>query len=74
MSAIEIFNKLNYVLCERDEKGFYYYFLDSKEFYIYFDEKNKQIIFNDNYDNVIDMPILRAINQQVKELWWLDER
>ena len=70
MSAKEMFNKINYVLYKNDEKCLHYRFIDSDEFYIYFDKEDKTIIYNDNYDSVIDMPALQAINKQVEKLGW----
>lgn len=70
MSAIELFNKIGYVITKRDENGFYLYCYKNEDLYIYFNEKEKYIINNANYDGVIDMKLLKAINQMVKELGW----
>ena len=73
MSAIEMFNKLGFVINKNDENGFYYTCFSNEDLYIYFNKKDKYLIYNANYDGVIDTTILKAINKQIEELGWNNE-
>ena len=73
MTAQEMFKKLGYEKIECNklinwskdnvQKDKITFYLEDKEF----------ICEYYVHDNVIDMPLLKAINQQCKDLGWLDE-
>lgn len=67
MTAKEMFEALGY---EEDHHFAYVKFYNEKEdLYIWFSQPEETI--EANFD--ITMPLLKAINQQCKELGWLDE-
>lgn len=75
MSAKEMFEKLGYKYIENDKGIVYSKSNDDSKLFIAFNKVSKSFFKDDikfvSYD--IDMQELKAINQQVKELGWLDE-
>ena len=69
MSAKEMFEKIGYTECIINSSLIEYTnFRETKKVVFY---KNiKQVL---HYEEVLTMPLLKAINQQCKELGWLDE-
>jgi hypothetical protein len=75
MSAKEMFEKLGYKYIENDRGIVYSKSNNDSKLFIAFNKESKSVFKDDinfvSYD--IDMQELKAINQQVKELGWLDE-
>lgn len=72
MSAKEMFEKLGYKQEIYISSIFYGEDSEDSGYYIAFDKLNKSININ-KYINEITIEELQAINEQVKELGWLDE-
>lgn len=75
MSAKEMFEKLGYKYIENDRGIVYSKSNNDSKLFICFNKESKSFFKDDikfvSYD--IDMQELKAINQQIKELGWLDE-
>lgn len=71
MSAKEMFEKLEYKQ-EIYTNSIFYYEDSSYDYYIAFNQLDKSININ-KYINEITLEELQAINQQVKELGWINE-
>ena len=75
MSAKEMFEKLEYKYIENDKGIVYSKSNNEGRLFICFNKESKSVFKDDikfvSYD--IDMQELKAINQQAKELRWLDE-
>ena len=73
MSAKDMFEKLGYEKIQDDVNWLIYSFQKVFKICFYKPQQDLQIDCLDNIYNTIDMDELQAINQQVKELGWLDE-
>ena len=88
MSAKEMFEKLGYKLDEQDDYLIYWKVARKQRLNFYNTQNEIQIEFNNHYktvekrelmqldenSNIITLKELQAINKQVSELGWLDER
>lgn len=70
MSAIEMFNKLGFVLRVKNEEKIIYVCIENDDLYISFDLLEQYIGGMPYYDFLCDMPMLQAMNKQVEELGW----
>ena len=66
--ADEMFRKLGYELKINNEKEIEYMDIDDEDEYIYFNKKEKFVVKSAHIDYFVDMPLLQAINEKVKEL------
>lgn len=73
MTAKEMMIDLNFKITLNDEDCLVYRHIENEDLYIDFDKKHKVVSGMPYYDFFCDMPLLKAINQQCKELGWLDE-
>lgn len=73
MTAKEMMIDLNYKITLDIEDYLVYTHIENNDLYIEFLKKYKVVGGLPTYDYFCDMPLLKAINQQCKELGWLDE-
>lgn len=73
MSAKEMMIDQNFKITLDIEDYLVYTHIENNDLYIEFQKKYKVVSGTPYYDFFCDMPLLKAINQQCKELGWLDE-
>ena len=72
MSAKDMFEELGYRITKNDDRDVIYICIENEDLYIEFDKKYKVVDGCPTDDYFCDMPLLKAINQQCKELGWID--
>ena len=72
--ADDMFEELGYKLLEDDDKEILIVYKDKNIYIVFYKDKTVGMFCEeDEYLGVIDMQDLKAINEKVKELGWLDE-